>query len=200
MDIRYAKILKWFRDNHPDKLDRWMESVSPNQILCKEWLVDQLCDHPGLNKPLKIEIIGSWFGWPLVDLLEQNIDCERIRLYDIDPFACKVARKYIEVFDYNIDIKTFEMSYWDHQQSEVGCDLLINTSSEHMKKTLVTLPHNYFKKPIIAIQSNNKTDESDHINCVFSTEELIEQSGCEKIYYAGEKDMGNYTRFMVIGK
>jgi len=197
MDLRYAKVLKWIRDNHPDKLDRWMESVSPNQIISKEWLIEKLCDNPNLYKPLKVEIIGSWFGWPLVDLLEQNFDIRRIRLYDIDPFACKVARKYIEVFDYDIDIQTFEMSYWEHEQGEIGCELIINTSAEHMKETLAILPHNYYSKPVIAVQSNNKTDEPDHINCVPNQYDLgmLNNLGLAKCY---EMDMGGWKRFMAI--
>lgn len=197
MDIRYAKILKWFQHNHPDKIDRLIESLSPNQIVCKKWLVDNL---PNFNKKIRIEIIGSWFGWPLIEMLFNKYDISRIRLYDIDPFACKVTRKYIEIFDYDADFPIFEMSYWDQEKEEIGCELLINTSSEHMVETLVDHRQNYTSTPIIALQSNNMFNEPDHVNCVESPEELALLNGIKQIYYKGTLDLDSYERYMVIGK
>ena len=197
MDIRYAKILKWFQHNHPDKIDRLIESLSPNQIVCKKWLVDNL---PDFNKKIRIEIIGSWFGWPLIEMLFNKYDISRIRLYDIDPFACKVTRKYIEIFDYDADFPIFEMSYWDQEKEEIGCELLINTSSEHMVETLADHKQNYTSTPIIALQSNNMFDEPDHINCVESPEELALLNGIKEIYYKGTLNLDSYERYMVIGK
>lgn len=197
MDIRYAKILKWFQHNHPNKIDRLIESLSPNQIICKKWLVDNL---PEFNKKIRIEIIGSWFGWPLIEMLFDKYDISRIRLYDIDPFACKVSRKYIEIFDYDANFPIFEMSYWDQEKEEVGCELLINTSTEHMIETLADYRQNYTTTPIIALQSNNMFDEPDHINCVESPEELALLNGVRQILYKGTLNLDSYERYMVVGK
>lgn len=193
-------MLKWFQHNHPDKFDLLIESLSPNQIECKEWLVEEIRKIKFKDRPLKIEIIGSWFAWPLVQFLKENFNIERIRLYDIDSFACAVARKYIEIFNYDFKIETYEISYWDHKQGQVGCDLLINTSAEHMKEVIRDSIHNYYSPPVVAIQSNNMFDEPTHINCVNSVEELIRQNKISEVYYSGEKDMDHYERFMVVGK
>jgi len=197
MDIRYARIMKWFWHNHKENYHRLIESLSPNQIECKQWLVDEL-DKDWFRNPLKIEIIGSWFAWPLVHFLAEKFDIDRIRLYDIDPFACMVARKYIDEFRYPFKIQTFEMSYWDHEQDEVGCHLLINTSAEHMYETLKT-KQKYAKPPIIALQSNNMFDAEDHVNCISSAKSLAEQNGLSQITYLGSKNFDLYERYMVIG-
>ena len=203
MDIRYAKMLKWFQHNHPDKIDRFVESVSPNQIRSKQWLVDELDKINELHeRSLKIEIVGSWFGWPLVQFLHEKFDIQRIRLYDIDPFACKVARKYIEFFEYDTKITTYEISYWEHKQpDEIGCHLLINTSAEHMKESFADYTHNYVNSPIIALHSNNMYEEPDHCNCVDDEYELAMNNAITDIYFSGELNLRDeYNRFMVIGK
>lgn len=200
MQLEYSIMLKWFYDNHRDKLDRYIESVSVNQFHCKKWLVKELRKLKFKDRPLKIEIIGSWFAWPLVQFLKESFNIERIRLYDIDPFACAVARKYVEIFNYDINIETFELSYWDHKQDQVGCDLLINTSSEHMKETIKDSKHNYYSPPFVAVQSNDKIDEPDHINNVSSVEELIDKQGLSKIFYKGTLELSSYNRFMIIGQ
>lgn len=200
MDIRYSKMLKWFRHNHPDEIDRFIESVSPNQILCKDWLVKELFKISQLHKrPLRIEIIGSWFGWPLVEMLNENFDIERIRLYDIDPFANKVARKYAEIFEFDFEITAFDFDYWKHEQNcVVACELLINTSSEHMEENLEVFPRDYAKKPIVAVQSNNMYDEADHVNCVDNEFELAALNGMKYPIYAGSLELDSYERFMCI--
>ena len=55
--------------------------------------------------------------------------------------------------------------------------------------------------PIYILQSTNDTKYDDHINCVNSAEELIEQADLKEIYFSGLKVLDNgMTRFMVIGK
>jgi len=199
MDIRYSKVMKWFWHNHRENFDRLLESLSPNQLECKHWLIDELNPVWFRDHSLKIEIIGSWFAWPLVDFLARKFDIERIRLYDPDPFACMVARRYIEEFKFPFEIQTFEMSYWDHEQDEVGCHLLINTSAEHMYETLATGRQKYAKAPVVALQSNNMFNEEDHVNCVSSAESLSKQNGLKSILYSGTKSFDRYDRYMVIG-
>ena len=48
MQIEYAKMLKWFYHNHPNKIDRFIESVSENQQKSKEQLFFGLKEKNGL--------------------------------------------------------------------------------------------------------------------------------------------------------
>lgn len=206
---KYHTIFKWIYDNHPNQLNRWVESITPNQIKCKQWLASEL------SKIIKdksqywnedfytVEIIGGWFGYPLLDYI-QHLPLDLVRLIDLDPFCSQVSQKYIELFNPEFDFKFINqdiMSIGEHSDTR-KTRFVINTSCEHMPpmKDIVESRGYIKEKAILILQSNNKTDEPDHINCVFSADELIDQAGCEKIYYAGEMDMGDYTRFMVIGK
>ena len=93
-------------------------------------------------------------------------------------------------------------------------DLVINTSSEHMPHLKDILENkNYrtiksvkkLKTPrvpcVFAIQSNNMFHIDDHINCVDSEEELLDNCKFQRVLYKGTLGMPNgYKRFMVIGQ
>ena len=184
MKLEYSKILKWFRYNCPNEMERLFDSLSPNQIICKQWLVDNL-DKVKIprddNGKFNIEIIGGWYGYPLIDLLYHKYGDEinRIDIFEIDEFACRVINKY-------------------------NC-MIINTSCEHMwdmstNKDCYELP----ERTLLVLQSNNKTDEPDHINCVNSCQELLEQNELKEIHgdwkRMNENTPDKYIRFMVMGK
>ena len=46
MDERYSECLGWFYRRHPDKIKDYIQSVSPKQLWCKKWLVNQLIEIP----------------------------------------------------------------------------------------------------------------------------------------------------------
>jgi hypothetical protein len=54
---------------------------------------------------------------------------------------------------------------------------------------------------LFVLQSTNAREFEDHINCVDSEDELVDQSMLGDILYKGSKVLDNgLTRFMVIGK
>ena len=56
-------------------------------------------------------------------------------------------------------------------------------------------------QPLYVLQSSNATQHEDHINCVESVDELIEQAQIKDVMFSGSKVLPNdSTRFMVIGK
>lgn len=197
MDIRYSKCLNWFYRKHPDKINDYIKSVSPKQILCKQWLVNKLENAP--NQINNVYLIGGWFGYPLIDLLKQHHDFKKLVNIDKDPIATSVCVNFKNIFKHH-NVKTVTKSIYDHTENFKDADLIINTSSEHMKNLPILMNNRYFNKDcIFALQSNNMFDIDDHINCVNSKEELIEKSGLNKILYAGTQNMETYNRFMVIG-
>ena len=52
---------------------------------------------------------------------------------------------------------------------------------------------------IFVIQSNDLFDEPDHYNCVRSAEELVEKNRMNTVYFKGQLEFDNYTRYMIIG-
>lgn len=168
-------------------------SLSINQVKSKIWLIEKL--KLFIYKPINVEIVGGWFGFPLIDLLYKNFEIESIKVWDIDLFACKIQKTYSTVFD--LKFETINDNYWNKNKS---CpDIVINTSSEHMKQTFMS--ENVFdNNPLIAIQSTNKPNY-DHCNKVNSCRELIMNNFISDVKYQGYINMvGNqYKRFMAIG-
>ena len=211
MQIEYSEMMKWVRYNHPEKMNRWMDSLSPNQILCKQWLVDSL-DNVKIpldeNNQFKIEIIGGWFGFPLIEMLLKKYknSIKEINLFDIDKNATLFAWKYTELFNLK-NIKIFNTNYFDYKEIR-RTHMVINTSCEHMPDML--LLQDYYKIPertLLVLQSNNKTNEPDHVNCVENCQQLVIQNDISEIW-GGNKTMKTivdgkkefWNRFMVMGK
>ena len=210
MDIRYAGVLKWINTHEKTYLDRWVESVSPNQIESKKWLAENLVKtlpafgrikrYQNAEGKSNIEIVGGWFGFPLIQYLyEQYPHINRVTLYDIDPVACRIARKYVEVFNYKFEINVYNMDYFE-QTDERRAHIIINTSQEHMPQ--ISRMKEYLispEKTFVVLQSNNMFDEPDHLYCVNNLDELLDNSGLSEVIYKGSLPLGVYNRFMVMG-
>lgn len=178
MDDITQKAIKKF----PHRAVDIAQSYDKKQIACKQWLYDELkklC----LPRPKRIYIAGSWYGNILVPYLRKLYDCE-FRLRDIDEETLKIAKMY------NPDIKVdcVDCTSVEHKY------FVINTSCEHMDPLMIK-PQSY-----VILQSNNYREIEDHINCVDSCDELVEQYELSHTYYTGSLDFPTYTRFMVIGK
>jgi len=208
MQMEYAKVMKWLRDNHPDKMDRWMDSMNPNQIECKQWLVDSLqkVQIPQDNRDqFRIEIIGGWYGYPLIDYLYKNYSTyiRELDIFEIDEFACKVINKYKQLFKH-WNIRIFNQDYFMYREKR-RTHLIINTSCEHMWN--MDTNRDCYESPertLLALQSNDKTNEPDHVNCVSTGQELAAQAGVKELYGGkmrfNEGTPDQYTRYMILGK
>jgi hypothetical protein len=212
----YYNMLKWFNRNYPLEMHRFIESISPNQIEGKNWLVEELDkvviprDEEGR---FKIEIVGGWFGFPLIDLLYNKYGDEirAIDFFDMDPFASKVFGVYLSTWWVDIqDVKIFtnEMGDYFNYKEKRRAHLIINTSCEHMPD-MKDMREYYFdpERTLLVLQSNNKTDEDDHINCVDSEIELAEKNGIgflnggfRTMKSKEGKELNFWNRYMAMGK
>ena len=212
----YYNMLKWFDRNYPLEMHRFIESISPNQIEGKNWLVEEL-DKVQIPRDeegrFKIEIVGGWFGFPLIDLLYNKYGDEirAIDFFDMDPFASKVFGVYLSTWWVDIqDVKIFtnEMGDYFNYKEKRRAHLIINTSCEHMPD-MKDMREYYFdpERTLLVLQSNNKTDEDDHINCVDSEIELAEKNGIgflnggfRTMKSKEGKELNFWNRYMAMGK
>lgn len=212
MDVRYSKILKWFYRNHKDRMDRLVESLSENQIICKKWLIESLdeVDIPrDENGQFKIEIVGCWFGFPLIQFLNEKYgdEIKEIMVYEVDRMALIGLWRYLEIFDLQDKVKYRHKDYFEEDRVR-RAHLVINTSCEHMPN-MSTMKDRYVtpERTLLVLQSNDKINEPDHTNCVKDCAELTEQAGIKELF-ADKKKMNmdspfpldRFTRFMVMGK
>ncbi len=196
MEINYSKCLDWFYRKHPEKIKDYIQSVSPKQIECKQWLVDELSNITNFNN---IYLIGGWYGFPLINFLEKSNLIKKLVNIDMDKTATSVCVNFSKIFDYDF-VKTVSKSIYEHTENFIDADLIINTSSEHMyDMPIIMRNRNFNKNCIFAIQSNNMSHISDHINCSASLEDFKFKSKFNKIIFEGVKKFNNYERYMIIG-
>ena len=222
---KYAKAIEWSNKKFPKH--KILDSLSPNQISSKIWIKEVLTapeapriygpwyngnGKPSMDGSNSIEIVGSWYVYPLLEMLESTIKINKVDCWDIDFEARQISRYYLKLFAPKYQVKVYSQDYFYHDRKGSRAHLLINTSSEHMYETFADRPENFYvKNPLIVIQSNNMRNIGEHINCVDSAEELINKHRISRVFYQGEKDivewhgtsirktLGKYKRFMVIG-
>ena len=219
----YYKVQRFIKNNYSEYEKSFDDSISDDQYESKKWMCDILNDlkitspdnikkytkdssesirfphgHPDWDYPLLIEIIGSWFGWPLIELIDRFTKgrITQIDLYDPDEVCQKVTAQYKNIF--NPKYKVIQHDNYFERKELRRRHLIICTSCEHMQD--FTNQFSFKGNPFVCLQSNDYIDLTDHINCVKDVEELTEKNQIKNIWYKGEKDFGNYKRFMVIGQ
>ena len=196
--IYYKCILEAIDKGYDPKKALW--SISPDQMQSKTWLINELKELPFTNTT--IQLFGGWFGWPLIDLLNENIDVEVIENIDLDPIALAVFRRFrnLKSLEKSKFIVT-ENSVLNNNNLDEQADLVINTSGEHMPDLPELIQNkNYKTSCVFAIQSNNMFHLDEHTNCCNNEDELVEKSNFSYVLYKGTHLMTNdYERYMVIG-
>jgi len=206
--------IKRLLDNYPDRIVDVLNSLSKNQYVSKDWLIEKLNDYPhhfkykSLDKKINICLLASWYGllaYRMVDKFKlkqiANIDC-----IDFDPKSKSVAKKLWKKIDAdNLEngkltyIKFIEQDINDIK--ELNYPLVICTSCEHLEQKLIDNTIDKLEQhTLVVLQSNNYKEVNEHINCVDTKENFANQYVSKlrnmKIY---EKDFIKYKRFMIIG-
>jgi len=168
----------------------FVESLRPNQIICKKWLVEEICNIK--MKWNKVLVLGSWNSVLLYELFSTYGEVTWFDFVDIDETVHKHRDLYFEINNIQKNYNSIVMDateFSDHK----SYDLIINTSCEHMHD----IPAVY--GPTYALQSNNYTTIPEHINCVESDLQLAKKNNITRILYSSSCKLSNYDRFMTIG-
>jgi len=192
-----------------------LDSFSPNQFLSKMNLINHVKSLNILDKESEIVIFGSWYGSILVPAFYDEvklitcIDSDRkVILKSKNMYKDYPKVDFIEgdVFDKRIWHRFKEDDDWDLFKR---CNLVINTSCEHMKSMKDWGPSPKYKTPWwkrfenthFAFQSNAMFDIPTHSNCVNNIEEFKKQlPDNAKVLIEDEIPDDRGTRFTLIGK
>jgi len=192
-----------------------LDSFSPNQFLSKMNLINHIKSLNILDKESEIVIFGSWYGSILVPAFYDDvklitaIDSDRkVILKSKNMYKDYSKVDFIEgdVFDKRIWHRFKEDDDWDLFKR---CNLVINTSCEHMKSMKDWGPSPEHKTPWwkrfenthFAFQSNAMFDIPTHSNCVNNIEEFKKQlPDNAKVLIEDEIPDERGTRFTLIGK
>ena len=181
----------------PWQFKRLTNSSTTSQLQGKLWLINEL---QKLDlKFTKVCLIGGWFAQFITPLIFDNFKVDIIHNYDIDEDAQKISYKFNRRYKEEGKYKAIRTNTLIHPLKE-EYDIIINTSCEHMYPMKKFRELNPNLKSWFVLQSTNEDKFDDHINCVNSTKELVEQGKLKQVLYEGQLTLDNgMTRFMVIG-
>jgi hypothetical protein len=187
--------------SEPYVFKRVMDSMNQSQLESKLWIIQELIKL-GV-KPKRVAILAGWFAQYIVPLLYDNFESvEWVENFEIDQDVKRLSYKFNKRLKEDKKYRTLITNVmFDRIQS--GMDTIINCACEHMYPMwkFRELNETFQKNPLYILQSSNDEQHEDHINCVNSEEELIDQARIKDVIYSGSKILSNKsTRFMVIGR
>ena len=204
---RGLKLIESFYDSSMYKQDIWdndlyrikdiIHSLDPNHWKSKQWLVDELSKvYTGTGL---IHIAGGWNGL-LAYLLNKQYTANQIISSDIDPACRTIGGILFPDSNIRFKIEDFNTPELFYNVDVLGCTSIEHIDREDVISTIEELQMRALVDgdKIIALQSNNYFDLNCHINCSHSLDEFVEYTDLDVIY-KGELDLGDFTRYMVIG-
>jgi len=192
---------------------RVLDSMNASQLESKLWLVSTLQEFD--IKPQRVALLAGWFAQYIVPLMFDTFpECEWIENFEIDhdvtPISYKFNKRYKDENRYKINMRNVMIKPLKFRQNpntpipkEDVYDVIINCACEHMYPMWKFREMNNAvqRNPLLVLQSSNDARHDDHINCVQSEEELIDQARIKHVIYSGTKLLPNKSiRFMVIGR
>lgn len=181
-------------DNSPT-YEEFRDMFSSGQIRSKDWLVKELYKLNFLTDQ-DVAIVGSWFG-TLGFMMKMKFPELNINLVDID----QRCTTFVNSITYEHEKGTVHGITGDMYDYDYTEDIIINTSCEHIDDVGSWLSQVGTEKTIV-LQSNNFRKPDDHINCIDTIEEFVNQVSpyLKELQFAGELSLPMYKRFMIIGK
>lgn len=192
----------------PYKHEDFRKSLNPNSMEAAIWLVEELLKNIDNEKKLTITVLNSWLGFPLIPLLCENMNVEKINLIDVDNDALELSKVFNRYYrEQGIDLNhiNWDVPFAFHDINALNTDVVISLSAETMYPLRELTTAN--PKCIFAVQNSNLIKEMYGINCVDSIEKHTENTGIEDVLYSGSikqkywtfDGLNEYDRFMVIG-
>lgn len=209
----WSEALHKIDKSMPHKFQDFQESLHKNHVESTEWLVKnlktQVEENYMKNGGLKVLVLNSWLGLPIIPMLCENLDIAEVHCVDLDKEALELSKlfhkHYAEKNFVNFAHHCFDIPFAFDRLNMLNVDIIISLNTEQMYPLKELTTENPYA--IFALQNSNVIAEMYGINCVNSCEELIEQSGLDEIYsqdtmkqtYYAWDGRKEYDRFMVIG-
>lgn len=170
------------------------ESIRPNQIESKTWLVYEITKFK--NDFKRVAVMGSWNSILLYEFMSDVATVGSWDFYDIDIRCHEDRDKYFNSNGININYNSYSLDATLAMSDESIAsqyDLIINPSCEHMSD-IEAIPG-----PMYALTSNNYSSLKEHVNTIGHYEDLAVKNKIDDILYEGELKFENYDRYCTIG-
>ncbi|MBI2979096.1 MAG: class I SAM-dependent methyltransferase, partial [Rhodospirillales bacterium] len=147
----------------------------------------------------RVCIVGGWYGVLGAMLLhDKRFSVESVCSVDRDRSCREIAdslnRTHVDSGKFKS--LTADMLNLDYSNNY---DVVVNTSCEHLPNLgdwLKLLPD----RILLALQSNDYYGIEGHVNCVNDLDAFKRQAPLAVPMFEGQKKIGTYTRFMLIGR
>lgn len=177
---------------------RTMDAFWRGQVKSKEWLIQEFTKVRSNTKSWPaIDIHGGWVGVLASMFFQSNLFIGSIRSVDIDPDCEPIANRMNQI---ELEAGKFKAITADMCNLRSDADVVINTSCEHITQDQYDIWLSGMPQDALFILQSNNYDIPEHVRIANSLDEFKQQSGLEKILYAGELELPLYTRYMIIGK
>lgn len=176
----------------PDPM-RTLDAFWAGQIKSKEWLIDSLT--PFVNDSVDIEIYGGWVGTLASMLFQSEIPVKKILSIDIDSTCEHTAHMMNKLEEIEGRFKAITE---DMVTMSSNCDVIINTSCEHLTQPQYDLWLSRMRG-LLVLQGNNY-NIPEHVRTAESLQEFKQQCRIKFVLWEGELELPLYKRWMIIGR
>lgn len=192
----------------------YSEAFWESQIVSKHWMIQEFkkvsvdylssCVPEWKAKPILpgsfAYVFGGWHGLAAMYLVD-NIP-ELSLVYSIDKNPKNVLNgETLCNHDRRIAFQTYEMEDFPlRAYNPINTVLVVNTSTEHITqeqydKWIKSVP----PRTWVVLQGNNYSELKDHVRPANSLQHFLEMNPLDQVWYSGELDCKQFTRYMVIG-
>ena len=185
----------------------FLEAFWESQITSKYWMIDEIKKTVSKTKEAKkildnsfSYVFGGWHGMAAMFIVD-NIP-EISLVYSIDKDSKnELNGKKLCNYDKRIAFQTYDMENFPRRgYNPFNTALIVNTSTEHITQEQYTkwvskIP----PRTWVVLQGNNYQDVQEHVRTAKSLEHFMEINPLDAVWYSGELDCKQFTRYMVIG-
>lgn len=176
-----------------------VHSVDSKQWTSKQWLVDTL-NSLDLSLDPGIFIAGGWYGL-MAYLLRKQYAKTPIVSADMDKKAKLFGKKLFA----GSSIEFVATDVTQNLYGYIQYGLVVSTSCEHIDRDdLCDFISKKNPNAVIALQSNDYFELPSHINCSATLDEFVSYvKPClhnGEVLFQGALNLGDFNRFMVIGR
>tara|TARA_B110000967_G_scaffold209852_1_gene268105 strand:+ start:4548 stop:5222 length:675 start_codon:yes stop_codon:yes gene_type:complete len=209
----WSEALHKISKGMPHKFQDYQESLNENHVAATSWMVEKLI--PVVEEDymkqggLRVLILNSWLGLPIVPLLCEHLDIAEIHCVDLDKEALELSklfhRHYAEKKFIKFNHSCLDVPFAFKQLNMIDVDIVISLNTEQMYPLAELTTKNPYA--LFALQNSNVIAEMYGINCVNTSTELVEQAGLTEVYatdstkqtYFAWDGRKEYDRFLAIG-
>ncbi len=179
-------------------------ALNKKQTACKKWAVEELGRACGPELGT-VHILAGWYGLLAAMLLNApGLRISHLTVIDVDP-ACEPVALSLNATPAHAGRFAFrchDILTLDYAAPPSGLrrpDLIINTSCEHLDRFeawFARIPDGM----LVLLQSNDYSEIPEHVSCVESLTAFEAKAPLSERLFAGQLELGKYTRFMLIGR